>query len=64
MLRGDFTSPYLLFLWSNSFYIESFRPSYLYYWIANKMLFPMVYKTLALELQKKVVTFSICFECI
>ena len=58
--KGVFTSPYLLFLWSNIFFnIEHFRPSYLNHWIANKMLFPVVYKTLVLELyKKKIVTFS------
>ena len=34
---------------SNIFYTESFRPSYFYHWITNKMLIPMVNKTFVLE---------------
>ena len=46
---ADLTIPYCVC--SQIFFdIESVRSSYLYHWIANKMLFPMVYKTLVLEL--------------
>ena len=37
---------------------ESVVPSYLYLWIADKMLFPMVYKILAFEIYLNIVMFS------
>ena len=33
-----------IFFVANIFYTEGFRPSYLYHWIANKMLFQRYFK--------------------